>query len=230
MPAFRKEVQFFNKKYTKGNNWYRAHFPTSLYITCVKKIQKRNIITGEATPAYIFHPSVPERISETMPSVRIIALLRNPVDRAFSHYNHEVRRGRESLTFEEAIYQEEARLSGEEEKLINNEKYISYNHSHYSYLSRGAYVLQLKRWLRFFPRDQILILKSEDLYIETSATMKRVYEFLSLSNIKLKNHKNYNPGEYKSMETETRKLLNEHFKPYNQSLYELLGTTFWWEN
>jgi hypothetical protein len=88
-----------------------------------------------------------------LPHVKIIALLRNPVDRAYSHYYHEVRKKRETLSFEDAIKAEEERLHGEFEKLIKNERDTSFNYIHYSYLARGICVDQLQRWNNFFKKE-----------------------------------------------------------------------------
>src|SRR5215208_8528317 len=89
-PSF-KEVSFFDRHYARGERWYRAHLP-----------MRRSSIVGEASPSYLFHPLAPERVAQMLPNARLVALLRNPVDRAFSHYQHEVALGREPLSFEAA--------------------------------------------------------------------------------------------------------------------------------
>ena len=151
------------------------------------------------------------------------------VDRAYSHYHHQVSRGRETLSFEEAIQAEPQRLSGELAKILEDENYTSFNHVHFSYLSRGIYVDQLKAWQRFFPKEQILILSSEDFFANPSATCKQVLKFLNVPDWELNVHRKSNVGRYSKMQEATRKSLVEYFKPHNQRLYEYLGTSFDWD-
>ncbi|MEH1918615.1 sulfotransferase domain-containing protein [Nostoc sp.] len=227
-PATTKEIHFFDINFSQGISWYRMHFPSVLYKYRNKQTFGQNIITGEASPYYIFHPLTPKRISKIIPQVKLIVLLRNPVDRAYSHYQHVVRMGAETLSFEEAIQKERERISGEEEKILRNENYYSFNHQIYSYLSRGIYVDQLKVWSGFFPKEQFLIIKFEDLSTDTSAVFKQVLKFLNLPESKPKNYLKYNCGCYPEMAPTTRKYLNDYFKPYNEELYEYLGKNFGW--
>lgn len=222
-PAFRKEVHFFDNNFSKGVTWYRAHFPSSVYKYV--KVRKVTFVTGEATPYYIFHPCAPQRIFNTVPRAKLIVILRNPVDRAYSHYHHEVRIGVENLSFEDAIKKEEERLRGEAEKMLENENYYSFNHQHYSYLARGIYVDQLKTWMSIFPRKQILILRN--FFDDPPAGLKKVYEFLGLPDFESK-YKKYSCAQYPKMSTDMRKHLTDYFEPHNQRLYEYLGTDLGW--
>ena len=142
-PAFVKEVHFFDIDFIKGINWYRPHFPSRLYKYYITRICKQGFITGEASPSYIIH-RLAKRISKILPRVKIIILLRNPIYRAYSHYCHQVRKRRETLSFKHAIEKEAERLNGEAEKILQNENYNSFNHRRFSYLARGIYVDQLK--------------------------------------------------------------------------------------
>ena len=85
LPSFRKEVKFFDCNYFCGHTWYRAHFPLRY------KLSRGNRITGEGTPNYLFHPTALQRLALTLIDVKIIILLRNPADRAYSHYQHQKR-------------------------------------------------------------------------------------------------------------------------------------------
>lgn len=229
VPAFDKEIYFFNGKFQKGINWYRTHFPLLPYKYYVTKICRQKFLTGEATPGYIFHPHVPKRVSEALPHVKIIVLLRNPVDRAYSHYHHEVRKKRETLSFEDAIKTEEERLRGEFEKLINNERYKSFNYIHYSYLARGIYVDQLQRWNNFFKKEQILILKSEDFFRDTQTSFDQALQFLGLPGWQVNDFRKAHVGYYPKMDTAIRNRLLNYFKPHNHKLYEYLGINFGWD-
>jgi len=163
-----------------------------------------------------------------LPHVKLIAILRNPIDRAYSHYQHGVRRGREHLSFEDSIQQETDRLQEETEKLLQIDNYKSFNHFHFSYLSRGRYVEQLKRWWQYFPKEQLLLIKSEDFFEHPTAVIKKVLIFLGISDLnwEVQSKKRYQKADYGKMNSSTRQYLSEYFAPYNQELYELTGLRF----
>ena len=204
-PAARKELHFFDhpEYFDHGAEWYRRCFPR------LSAEDGQRSITGEATPYYLFDPPVAKRMAEIVPKARLIALLRNPIDRAFSHYQMQVKRGTEPRTFEEAIEQQDS-----------------------SYLSRGIYVDQLLRWFEFFGKEQMLILKSEDFFERPVETLKVVLTFLDLpdwqpeaSKLQQRRHS----GTYtQKMDPSTRQRLEAYFEPYNQRLYECLDVDFGW--
>jgi hypothetical protein len=130
------------------------------------------------------------------------------------------------LSFEEGIEKEEERIRGERLKMLADENYASFNDQHFSYLSRGLYADQLQAWLRLFPREQMLILKSEDLFDDPTATLKRVAQFLNLPAWEPREYRRYNVGDYPEMAASTRQRLMEYFRPHNQRLYDLVGLTF----
>jgi hypothetical protein len=204
-PAARKELHFFDhpEYFDHGAEWYRRCFPR------LSAEDGQRSITGEATPYYLFDPPVAKRMAEIVPKARLIALLRNPIDRAFSHYQMQVKRGTEPRTFEEAIEQQDS-----------------------SYMSRGIYVDQLLRWFEFFGKEQMLILKSEDFFERPVETLKVVLTFLDLpdwqpeaSELQQRRHS----GTYtQKMDPSTRQRLEAYFEPYNQRLYECLDVDFGW--
>jgi hypothetical protein len=221
-PPFRKEIKFFDIHYPKGLMWYRAHYPLFAKMT-------DGALTGEATPYYIFHPLAAQRLAETLPNVKLIFMLRNPVDRAYSHYSHINRVGREPLSFEDAIEAESDRLAGEAEKIMADPNYSTFTHVHYSYLTRGRYIEQLPRWLERFPRDRMLILASEDLSREPAAAFQRALDFLGLDAWTPGQFNIFKQGSYEQMNPSTRAKLVEYFRPYNQQLYDLLEMKFDWD-
>jgi hypothetical protein len=218
LPATRKEVHFFDLNFSKGMSWYRSHFPL--------KFRRGNFFTGEASPAYLFYPYVPQRVKAVLPPVKLIALLRNPVDRAYSHYQHEVRWKRETLSFEAALAQEPERLQG---GLVNDQPTLTYHH--FSYLKRGIYADQITYWLDIFPREQFLILRSEDLFDNPVGIYQQVLAFLGVPAWELPaDYAVPNPSKGESMLPETRRQLLDYFRPHNQRLYELLGRDFAWDH
>lgn len=230
-----KELHFFDKKFHKGLSWYRAHFPTLLQKYFYEYTHKQVFVTGEASAYYLFHPRVPQRVASTLPTVKLIVLLRNPIDRAYSQYNFEVELARETLSFEDALAHEEERISEEREKLLANEQYVSANHSRYSYLARGIYVDQLRTWMSLFPKEQFLILKSEDFYADPAEALKKTSTFLGLPDLATQEQKkqyklhNYNQTPYPKMDIAIRKRLIAYFEPHNARLYDYLGVNFGWD-
>jgi hypothetical protein len=175
----------------------------------------RKILTGESSPYYIYHPHAAKRVAKVVPWAKLIALLRNPVDRAYSDYNHKFREAREHFSFEEAIEAEEDRLRGEKEKLLADEDYHS---PKYSYLSRGIYVDQLVEWDRYFDSDQLLVLKSEYFFENPQESYERVLRFPGLPHCETEVSGERNEGEYDEMNSSTRQRLEAYFEQHNRRL------------
>ena len=230
-PAVTKEVHYFDRRrkgYEENLDWYRSQFPPTMWR------QGRRVITGEASPYYMYHPHAARRASEAVPEAKIIALLRNPVDRAYSEYQHKVRDGREDLGFEESTASEPERIRGERERLLANEQAGSPNLRNFSYISRGIYVDQLQEWQRYFNRDRMLVLASENLFAKPVETLHCVTEFLELPQWEpedvetLSTPDSRHEASYEPISPETRRRLEAYFKPHNQRLYDFLGTDFGW--
>ncbi len=223
--ARHKEVHFFDIAYRYGESWYRAQFPLKAWRYLPGK---RGLITGEASPYYLLHPLAPERAAKLIPNARLIALLRDPVDRAISEYHHEKRHGWETLPIEEAFDAEQSRIGGELEKIQADPLYHSLELQHHSYVTRGQYVEQLERWFKHFPREQVLIMSSEFFYGHPAAAMQRIYEHIGLPPHTLPRYEPFNQGSYNPADEAIRQRLTEHYAPYNERLFELLGERFDW--
>ncbi|KZR73246.1 sulfotransferase family protein [Prochlorococcus marinus] len=155
-----KEVHYFTLHYEKPASWYSGHYQKA------KWFQKR----GDITPYYLFHPEAPLRIHSLLPRARLIVLLRDPVERALSQVFHARRHGFEKLGVEAALRAEEARLA----------RGTLFSHQKHSYLARSRYLEQLDRFEELFPRRKILILRSEDLFINTETIWLQILKFLNL--------------------------------------------------
>jgi hypothetical protein len=222
-----KEVSFFDRHYARGEAWYRGHFANALRRRVVARRTGVEPLAGEASPSYVFHPLAPARVARLIPDVRLVVLVRNPVDRALSQYQHEVALGREPLSFEQAIEREDERMRGELERL-RDPSYFSHAWWNYTYVSRGRYVEQLERWLEVFPRERLLIVPSEDLLERPGDTYARVLEFLGAPAHELDSYPRIFTREYADMQPATRRLLAERFAEPNRRLYELLGRDLAW--
>jgi Sulfotransferase domain len=213
-----KEVSYFDRQYARGVAWYRGNFP----------LRSARRIVGEASPSYLFHPQAPERARAVVPEARLIVLVRDPVERAHSHYQHERSLGREPLSFEEALEREEERLAGELERMGDDPRYFSHAWWNYTYLARGRYAEQLERWLACFPREQLLVLANEELAAEPAETYARVLAFLGAPPHELESYPRVYDRDYPRASDETEERLSAYFAEPNQRLYELLGRDLGW--
>ena len=229
LPSSRKEVHYFDNHYHRGLLWYRSHFPLRFYQTWLGWMRGRTIHSLEASPYYLFEPRVAARVAQCLPDMRGIVLLRNPIERAYSHYQHEVRAGREPLSFEEALQAEEIRLKEEEQKLLADSRYISPTYGRYSYLARGLYADQLQRWYGCFARSQILVMQSESLFADPEAALEQITTFLDLRPWKPGTFPKRNTNTYAPIKPEMRARLLAWFEPHNRRLYDLLDTDFGWQ-
>ena len=228
--ALRKEIHYFDVNFAQGVDWYRSHFKSVLYKQYIKQIHRQEIVTGEASPYYLFHPHAPQRVFDLIPQVKLIVMLRNPVDRAYSQYNHQVKRGFETLSFEEAIKAEPQRLQGEQEQILADVNYDSFNHPNYSYLARGIYVDQLQLWMSIFPQEQFLIIDSREFFRDTEKVFQKVLNFLDLPEWELTKYSTFNRRKSDvKMLPSTRDSLINYFTPHNQRLSEFLGMEFDWD-
>lgn len=237
LSASRKEPMFFSMYYNKNPNWYKINFPFSSQLNNSKN---KKIITGEASTSYLIYPNVPEKIKKMFPHVKIIIMLRNPVDRAFSQYKNQVRNGREKLSFEMAIKEEVSRLGKSFEEIKNSKpktglKYVKelfqFNPSKlltYSYLTGGHYFEQIINWTKVFPLEQIKIINSEQFFEESDVVFNEVIDFLGLEKFHLNEYKKFNVGNDSNIEDNTRQYLIDYFKPHNEKLFKFLNLKFDW--
>ena len=229
-PCVIKEPHFFDQYYDRGINWYRMNFPSKWQKFIFTKLKNKKFITGEASGAYLQNPHAPKRIHNLNPNVKLILLLRNPVDRAFSHYKRKWKNGSEKLSFEEVIDQEQSRIEGEQEKMEKNEKYYSHTYHRLSYITTGLYVIRLKRWLKYFSMKQILILQNEEFLLEPQKVYDKTLEFLDLPKWKLPTYEKFSKQRLSmDMNPKTREKLLEYCRPFNEELYSLIGKKFDWD-
>lgn len=221
-----KGTHYFDVNFTKGWRWYRAQFPLPVP---ARVVRRGNVVTGEASPYYMFHPLAPDRIARALPEVRLIAVLRDPVDRAYSHYQYSRRRGFESLPIEEAFDREPDRLAGELERLRSDPGYQSYSHRHHTYLTRGHYAEQLDVLYRLFPRSHVLVLQSEGLFADPDRALGQVFAFLGLEQHLVDGVTAYKAGTYEAMPPAVRERLTSYYREHNERLYALPGIDFRWD-
>jgi hypothetical protein len=217
-----KEVHFFDYRYDKGLAWYQAMFP-------LRRELPPGAITGEATPFYLFHPLVPQRVAESLPEARFIVLLRDPVERALSHYYHNVRRGRERRPIVEAFDAEAAMIADEKARLEKGEMFKPEAYRHFSYTERGLYAVQLERWFACLPRERFFIRTSEDFYAGGNAFMRELFGFLGIDrDFRIPNLTPSNVGIVREEDPAMSARLAAYFAPHNRRLEMLLGESYGW--
>ena len=160
-----KELQFFSLHYDRGKDWYCKQFEGA----------GENQHCGEITPYYLFHPEAPSRIHELIPEVRIVVLLRDPIERTLSHYFHARRHGFEPLELGQALKAERHRLESGD----------TFSHQKHSYVSRSRYEEQLRIYEKHFAAEQLLVLRSEDLFSSARSCWGTIQTFLGLGDIPL---------------------------------------------
>ncbi|PSQ95842.1 MAG: hypothetical protein BRD55_09465 [Bacteroidetes bacterium SW_9_63_38] len=212
--ALSKELHYFNLEYKKHRLWYRSNFDL-----------QGNRISLEATPDYIFDENTLWRMSRLIPEAKLIAVLRDPVSRAYSQYNHVQRGmgnwGADPRSFEEAV-QADIRFA-RENRVIGRSEYEDIFHS---YVRRGIYAPQIRRFKKVYG-DQLLVLRSEDLFSDPNGFVNSIFEWLGIEQRDLQITQKYGRGNYKK-EVPMRKELEDFFEPHNRKLYELLGVKEWW--
>lgn len=217
-----KSPHYFDLHYDRDESWYRSFFPTT-------RALGQDRLTGEASPYYMFHPLAPGRIATDLPSVRLLVLLRDPVERAASHHWDRVQHGVELLPLELAVAMEPERLAGERERMEADPGYQSHAYEHFSYLARGRYAEQVEQLIGLFGRDRLLVARSEDLYADPQRTYDDVLEFLGLPPHRPSTFGRHHAHEGRpAVPDALRADLQTYFAPHNQRLAELLGTGLWW--
>tara|TARA_B100000029_G_scaffold167749_1_gene163910 strand:- start:1906 stop:2805 length:900 start_codon:yes stop_codon:yes gene_type:complete len=214
------DVHFFEFMTSNSTTWYKSHFP----------ILSRKQITGEFTSTYFYHPDVPKRINQLLPKIKLIVILRNPIDKAYSTYYQQFRYGEISTTFEDSINAELKRI-----KIIENEPNLhSKNPNFQNFVSQnilrhGIYVDYFEKWFEQFNREQILILNADEMKKNTRKILKDVFTFLNIEDHPIEDLSRVSARKYPPISESTRTKLVEFYKPHNEKLNKLLQTNFEWD-
>lgn len=228
-PRRAKGVHYFDTNFDKSIGWYRANFPRASTLDRQRDDHGVEPAVGEGAPYYLFSPVIPGRIHQITPKARILVVLREPLDRAISHHNHEVARGFETLSLRDAFEAESGRLDGEVEKIAADAAYVSKPHIHHAYLGRGQYAEQLERYFELFGRDRVLVLDSAALKAEPERTVRTATDFLGLPPLHGVDYPLYNQRTHDPVDPEIRARFGPAFDESNARLRELLepGTLSW---
>lgn len=219
LKAARKEVHFFDQYYAQGHQWYLEQFPACL----------PGQITGEASPFYMAHPLAAQRIAEHCPDIKLIVLLRNPADRAISHYHQEFRRHHDLLPLQAALDAEVERTSADWVSLAAGELLTSSTAQRFSYRQRGHYAEQLAPFLEKFPRNNIAIYSSEQFFQQPFNVLPLLYHFLGVDPaFRPADLLPRKPGHYGEADQIIRNELLQYYAPLNEQLFALINQRFDW--
>lgn len=225
----KKSTDYFFKETRRGDSWYRSHFHTSVYRSRLAKRLGYEPVGGEASPYYLWDPRIAARVHAVAPGVKSIVLLRDPVERAWSHYQERTENGVEPLSFEAALAAEPARTDGELDLMLADPEYYSEAHDWYAYRQRGVYLPQLRHWVSVFGSDRVLVLRSEDMYADVQSVYDTTCEFLGLPRHRLPNKAPVNASRVKSSVPEPcRSELARFYAPHNRELEAFLGRSMSW--
>ena len=223
-----KELHFFDRRWHDGNiGTYWADFPLRVHMDAAAHVRGRTVVTGEATPYYLFHPLVPPRVHSVLPEVKLIVVLRDPVERAISHYWHEVKQGRESLSLEDALAAEPDLIAPDLDRVAHGQDPSGLLAAQ-SYVARGRYAEQLDRWVALFSPSQMLILSFADLVSQPLSVYRTTLEFIGVDPevSPPPTFDTQNAGSRKPTRPETVEWLNERFAAPNADLAERYGVVF----
>jgi hypothetical protein len=218
----RKEVRFFDHKYNRGLTWYKSHFPLIPRARLAARGAGKPS-AFEGSPNYMFHPLAPGRIHRDLPDVKLLVMIRDPVERAYSAHAHQVGFGFETESFERALELEESRVAGEAARIVADPAYHSFSHCHYTYRARGYYADQLEGLERLFGRDRIHVVDVGDFFASPGPVYDQVLGFLGLPNRGYPHFKPQNARPRSPMPDRVRAELEEHFRPHDERLAAWLG-------
>jgi hypothetical protein len=218
-----KGVHYFDLNYGQGLEWYQAHFPLAARARRVARSAGVAPLTFESSPYYMFHPLAPARIAADLPGVKLLVLVRDPVERAYSAHAHELARGYESEPFERALELEDERLSGEAERIMTHPGYLSHSHQHHAYRARGRYADQLEVLEALVGADRMHVVDSGDFFARPEPVYDRVLDFLGLPHRGYPAFERHNARPRTTLPAPLRASLDEHFLACDERLARWLG-------
>lgn len=221
-PPVEKGTDYYTLWYERGPDWYRGHFPMQ-GVSRLRTSRAGDPVAFEACTYYLFHPLAIERIARDFPDMKLVVMLRDPVERAYSAYKHEHARGFDpEPDFARALDLEDERLDGEVERLLADPGYHSVAHRHHAYVRRGQYAEQLERVFRHFSRDQVHVMQSEAFFVEPDREFAELLAFLGLTPWAPAHFDQHNARPGRPMPDDVRRRLSQHFAPHDRDLADLL--------
>jgi hypothetical protein len=224
-PTVSKGIGYFDLRYRHGPRWYAGHFPLRFL---ARRKHGPDVVTFESSGYYLFHPLAASRIARDLPGVKVVVMVREPVERAYSAHRHELARGFETEEFERAVELEDERLAGEVEKILADPSYESEHHRHHAYLARSRYSEQIDRFIDALGPDRVHIVDADVFFADPAGEFERLRAWLGLPEWSPAAVEQWNARPRLPMSTELRERLDRHFEPYDARLAEQMGRTPSW--
>lgn len=226
--AATKGIHYFDSNYFRGRRWYASHLPSARVRTAQQLVAHGPVVTGEGSPYYLTHPAAATRVANDLPQVKLIAVLRDPVQRAYSHWKERVREGREPLSFTEALNAESSRAGDDALRLQRDPHFYSYAHEHQTYLTQSMYGAALTRWRSQFPESSFLIIRSEDYYADPVVELNKAARFLGIEESRFRPGEALNAAPGNGLDDASRHRVEGLLRDDARDLRALTGVTWDW--
>jgi hypothetical protein len=224
-----KDIYYFDRHHDRTLDWYLRHYPSMREQKKRVRAVQDNVITGEGATHYLLNPWAAQRAHAAFPDLKIIALLRDPVKRAISHYHHNRRFGRETAADPLEAFQREAeRIAADAERMRRDPEFYSEAYHHYSYLARGCYAEQLERWYAQFPRANVMVVCAESFFRETDRVFRDICRFLGIREKSLPAYPVEGGGRGRKDDEAAMRFATDYFRAHNEALWALLGERWTW--
>lgn len=224
-PTVSKGIGYFDLHYDRGPRWYRGHFPL---VRSGRRRAGADAVTFESSGYYLFHPLAAERIARDLPHVRLVVMVREPVERAYSAHKHELSRGFETEDFEQALALEESRTAGEADRMVADPDYRSFEHRHHSYLARSRYSEQIARLRTAVGPDRVHVVDADRFFEAPHEEFERLRAWLGLAPWRPTTVEQWNARPRDPLSAELRDRLDRYFKPFDRDLAHQMGRTPRW--
>lgn len=225
-PLAPKSTHYFDNHYSESLGWYSNYFWPERVVKLMER-RRGPMMSGESSPYYFFHPAAAARIAETLPDVRVLVLMRDPAKRAWSNFQYERDKGNEPLGFSEAIDAETERIAGEEQRLLDDDTYVSHEHRTFSYVARGRYHEHLMRLHEAIAPERVHVVCSEELYTDTQNVMADVQDFLGLDRVPVKDTSAGRANTPEKPPDEVLDKIRAELVGDTEKLYDHLGRRLW---
>lgn len=226
-PTVSKGIGYFDLRYARGHRWYVGHFPLAVL---ARRTHGPQAVTFESSGYYLFHPLSAQRIAKDLPEVKVVVMVREPVERAYSAHRHELARGFETEEFEQAVALEEERTAGEAERIVADPTYESFEHRHHSYLARSRYSEQIDRFIGELGRDRVYVVDADVFFENPDEEFERLRSWLGLPEWRPEEVEQWNARPRTPMSAELRERLERYFEPYDARLAQQMGRAPSWRS
>ncbi len=225
-PTASKGIGYFDLNYHRGSHWYRGHFP--LTGLAGRREESGARITFESSGYYSYHPLAIQRLAADLPGVKLLMMLRDPVDRAYSAHRHELNRGFETEEFERALELEPERLNGEADRMRRDASYQSYAHRHHSYLGRSRYSEQVAEIHKAVGKDRLHLVDADRFFAQPHQEFEAIQRWLDVPLWQPDKVMAWNAQPREPLEPRLRERLMDYFEPYDRQLEEAAGIKMSW--